>query len=110
MQTLNINITKAKIQGFSVQLDEDKPRVDATIQLLTAGGKKITSYAIGSEHWDDSMKFNLPHEIVGPILEIARILERVVTDHCQSSAARLPAPVVSPEVARGEDVHDAVPI
>lgn len=99
MQTLNINIKRARIEGFSVQLDTDRPRVQATIALLTEGGKTITSYSIGSEHYDAAMKFDLPHEIVGPILDVARILERVVTDHCQSSALRLAGPVVDAPLA-----------
>jgi hypothetical protein len=93
MQDLNINIRKARIEGFSVHLQDDKPVVTATILLLTDGGKKITSYSIGSDHWETNMKFDLPHEIVGPILEIARILERIVTDHAQSAALRLAAPM-----------------
>lgn len=92
MQDLNINIRKARIEGFSVQLGQDRPEVQANISLLTEGGRKITSYAIGSEHWEEAMKFALPHEIVQPILYIAKILERVVTDHAQSSALRLAAP------------------
>jgi hypothetical protein len=93
MRDLNINIKKARIEGFSVTLREDRPVVEASISLLTEGGKKITSYSLGSQHWEDSLKFDLPHEIVQPILDIARILERVVTDHAQSSALRLAAPV-----------------
>lgn len=106
MQDLNINIRMARIEGFSVTLAQDRPEVMATISLLTEGGRKITSYSIGSEHWEQALKFPLPHEIVGPILDIARILERVVTDHAQSSAARLMAPaadIVPPLNPTGSD-------
>lgn len=103
MQDLNISIRKARIEGFSVTLKDDLPEVTATISLLTEGGKKITSYTIGSEHWEDSLKFHLPHEIVGPVVEIARILEHVVADHCQSAALRLPAPAAQGVTVNGYD-------
>ncbi len=89
MKDLSISITKARIEGFSVQLDDDKPRVMATIQLLTPGGKKVTTYTIGSDHWEADKAFRLPPDIVEPILRVAHVLEGVVTDHCAQTAALL---------------------
>ena len=92
MKTLDISIRKAKITSFSVDLNDEGPRVNATIALLTEGGKEITRYSIGSSHWEDNLKFNIPVEMVGPILDIARVLEGIVTEHCQNTALRIEAP------------------
>lgn len=89
MQTLNINISKAKIEGFQVTLEDDAPIVSATISLLTEGGKKITSYFISSKHWQENLKFNIPIEMIPPIIEISKALEKIVTAHCQNSVLML---------------------
>ncbi len=39
-----------------------------------------------------SNHFDIPIEVIGPILAIASRLEKVVTDHCQSTALQLEAP------------------
>jgi hypothetical protein len=97
MEPINIKITKAEIRGFAVTLGREIPTVSASIVLLTEGGKEITSYSISSDHWQDEMKFHLPVEIVAPILSISKILERIVSQHCNSSALGLthagPGPV-----------------
>lgn len=89
MQTLNISISKAQLDGFQVTLEDNMPQVTATISLLTAGGKKVTSYSIASNHWQDNLKFQVPLEMIPPILSIAEALEKIVTDHCQSTALKL---------------------
>jgi hypothetical protein len=93
MQTLNININKARITGFQINLDEEKPGITATIELLTTTGKPITSYSLSSRSWSPD-HFDIPIEMVGPILIIARQLEKIVTDKCQTTALQLEAPKV----------------
>ena len=89
MEAINIEITKAKISSFNVELRDRKPVISATIKLMTNSGKEITTYTIATEHWQDHMKFDLPVEVVGPVLEIARQLEYIVAKHCQSSCKQL---------------------
>jgi len=91
MRTLKIEITKAKILGYNVRFDEENKRllVDATIGLFTEGGRKVTEYAISTYSWDEAKKFDLPAKIVEPIIATARVLEKVVTKHCQDSTLML---------------------
>ena len=85
MQKLDINITKAEISSFSVELGKDIPTVSATIKLLTDGGKTITTYSIMSNHWEKHLAFDLPLEMIMPIKNIARQLEVIVSEFCQNS-------------------------
>ena len=85
MKKLNINITKAQILSFNVELKEKKPEVSATIGLFTEGGKKITDYFISTSAWDDDNKFELPSNLIIPILAIMKELEVVVVNHCRNN-------------------------
>jgi len=90
MRTIkNIKIENAELESFSVSLGKEKPEVNATIALMTAGGKKITSYTISTGSWNDEQKFELPLEIIAPILGIAEILEGVVAEHCDNITKKL---------------------
>jgi len=93
MKKLSIAITKASLQSFSVSLNEDGTyRVEATIGLMTDGGRKITSYTIYTQHWNKEQEFELPLTCISPIREMAKELEGVVTKHCQDSVLQLSAP------------------
>ena len=83
MKKLAINITKAQLTSFEVTLKDSLPAVSATITLLTAGGKPITSYTVGTNHWQDENKIDLPDDIVAPIVKAVEILETVVVRHCR---------------------------
>lgn len=83
MRQIDINITKAQIISFSVELKEQRPEVSATIGLFTESGKQITSYQIMTNHWTDTFRFELPIQMVEPILKIMKQLEDVVVDHCK---------------------------
>ncbi len=89
MKKLNITISKAQIVSFSVELQEDKPKVSATIALLTAGDNVISTYGISTDAWNDKNKFELPVSMVGPILEIMHDLEPIVVKHCMGEHLRL---------------------
>lgn len=89
MKKLNINITKAQIVSFSVQLKEGEPQVSATIALITDGGKEISQYSISTYSWQEENKFELPVELIQPIVGIMRTLEGVVVKHCMGSQLQL---------------------
>lgn len=103
MKKLDINITKAQLVSFGVELKEGQPEVNVTIALLTEGGKIITTYTIYTEKWH-SQKFDLPVEAMPLIGDIARILEGVAVRHCRDSQKALPEP------AKNEVINlDAIP-
>ena len=83
MKKLEINITRAVLKSFSVIFTDNEPVVDITLSLQTEGGKSITSYSISSSHYNSDMEFELPHEVVMPIMAIAKELEVVATKHCR---------------------------
>ena len=89
MQTIEIKISKAKIESFSVVLKDDFPVVSASIGLYTDEGKSITTYSISSDHWQEQLKFDLPIEMIEPIKEIGRRLEKIVSSHCQDHCNEL---------------------
>jgi hypothetical protein len=91
MKELNINITRAAISSFSVQLTEKKVVVSATIALLTEGNKRITDYTISSEHWEKEKAFTLPPLMIEPIKNIMAQLEEIVVNHCANRQAQLEA-------------------
>lgn len=91
MKKLNINITKAQIISFNVELKEKKPEVSATLGLFTKGGKKITEYSIYTTSWNDDNTFELPSNLIMPILTIMKELENVIVKHCKDSQLLLKA-------------------
>ena len=93
MRKINIEITKAQIESFSVSLDPEKeqPQVSATIGLYTEHGKKITTYSIYTNAWSSEQKFELPLQMFNPIYEIAKQLEIVVVKHVREGQLALPA-------------------
>lgn len=93
MKEIKINISKAVIHSFTVTLKDNLPVVSVSVRLLTEGGKAIADYGISSESWTPETKFDLPAEMVFPILEIAEQLEKIVVAHCQSATKQLPAPM-----------------
>lgn len=89
MHKLNIRITKANLVSFGVELKQGKPEVNATIALLTDGGKVVTTYSIYTDDWH-SDNFDLPIEAMPLIGDLARILEGVAVRHCNDSQLALP--------------------
>lgn len=93
MKKLEINITKATLKSFRVELKEGKPQVSTTIALLTEGGRQITEYTISTDSWTKDNQFELPIECITPIVQLARQLEYVATKHCRDSQLALTANV-----------------
>ena len=89
MNQLDIQITKAQIASFSVELQENKPNITATITLLTEGGQPITNYTISTNHWQKNNQFELPINMIPPILKIMEELEYIVVKHCKEQQKQL---------------------
>lgn len=89
MRKININITKAQIERFTITLNDERPEVNATISLTTEGGQKIAEYSISTNAWQDENKFELPPEMIFPIRGMMDELERVVIAHCNEKQLRL---------------------
>lgn len=83
MRELKINITKAKIKSFNVELKDDLPEVSASIVLMTETGEQITTYQVSTlSYYSGINKFDVPAKMIPPILKIAEQLEEIVTNHC----------------------------
>ena len=92
MKQLNINITKARLKSYTVELKEGKPVVSAIIDLLTEGGMEVTTYTVSTESWySDKNKFDLPLQAIAPIIKLAKVLEDTVVDKCRDSQLALSA-------------------
>lgn len=89
MKQLNINITKAQLKNYTVELKEGRPVVNATIELLTEGGMPVTTYSVYTDAWDEKNKFELPIQAMSPIIELAKALEDVVIDKCRDAQRAL---------------------
>ena len=83
MRDIKIPINKARIQSFAVELKDDIPVVTATIGLFM-GETKISTFSIGTQSWNDN-HFDLPAEMVSPILEISDQLEQILVRQCQAA-------------------------
>lgn len=91
MRQIDVQITKGQIESFAVTLKDNIPDVSAQVSLFTADGKKISTFTIGTQGYHDS-KFELPLEMIQPILQIADRLERIVILECNRKLGRLEAP------------------
>jgi hypothetical protein len=90
MQEINIRIDSAKILGFSVELREDKPVVQAEFGLFS-GEKKISTFHLHTSYdFDNYMRFVLPPAVVSSILEMAQELEYVLIRQTSKAIGQLP--------------------
>lgn len=90
MKKLEISITKAHLQGFTITLGDDgTPNVSASIALLTEGGKKITDYTASTYAWDESKKLVVPPEAFSLLGDAGRLIEASIVKHCRDSQASL---------------------
>lgn len=105
MKSLNIEITKAVLESFRVELKDGKPSVHATIALLTPQNKKITTYSVYTDEWHTN-SVELPLEAMPLIGDLARILEGVVVRHCHEGQKSLSAPVEDPVSDTQDDTID----
>lgn len=92
MKKIDIQINQAKILSYAVELNDDKPEVSATIGLFS-GEKKISSFTLRTQdYYGNSVKFELPFELINPIKEIASHLETILIRSCSSVMGELAAP------------------
>lgn len=81
MRPIEINLNQAKIDSFSVEFGSEKPVVNVTIALLGPGGKKISTFSIGSASWREHY-FDISPDLMQSIIKMADTLEAVVTNEC----------------------------
>lgn len=104
MKKLSINITKAELKSYTVELKEGKPVVSATIELLTEGGMAVTTYTVSTQEWySDKNKFELPLAAISPIIELAKVLEQATVVKCRDSQLALGSGVPKVEI----DIHES---
>jgi len=90
VKQLNINITKANLKSYTVELEDGKPVISATVNLLTEGGMEVTTYTASTREWyNDNSKFELPLAAIQPIIDLAKVLEDVVVTKCRDSQLAL---------------------
>ena len=91
MKQIDININCAKILSYNVGLREEKePYVCATVGLFS-GTKQISTFSLHTKDWYSSgIQFDLPPDIVQPIVDIAQQLEIVLVRECNRALKRLP--------------------
>jgi len=95
MKPIDIQITKAKIKGFTCTLHDDFPSITAIIGLSTENNKEITDFTIGSDSWRDD-SFEIPAKMIQPLLKIAEQLEEITTLKCSAALALLKEPTGLP--------------
>ena len=89
MQDIKIDINKARILSYSVELNEDKPEISATIGLFS-GDKKISSFSLRTQqYYSESIQFELPVKMINSIKKIAEQLEEILTIECNKNFPQL---------------------
>ncbi len=89
MQNIDVQISKAQLKQFLVEFEDDLPYVTATIDLYTANNKKISSFCTSTRTYY-TQHFDLPIEMITPIMDIAKKIESIVTNACKREMALLP--------------------
>jgi len=91
MKAIDIQINQAKITSYAVSLkDTGVPDVSASIELM-AGEKEIASFSLHTHNWQNSgVKFELPVNMIEPIVEISKQLEVILVRECNKQLKRLP--------------------
>ena len=87
MKTIKIEVNQAKIVSYSVALADEKPSVTATIALL-CGHKEISTFSLSTKSWND-VTFDLPPEMIGPIVKIAEQLEAILVRECTTTLGQI---------------------
>ena len=89
MNKIDIKIERAEIESFTVWLIDGKIEISTTIKLLTLQNKKIATYSIATNAWDNDNHFTLSPEMEFPVKHIAEQLEKIVTEHCSNSILKI---------------------
>jgi hypothetical protein len=91
MREIRIDINRAKISSFAVDLNAERPRVHVNIDLF-AGDKKITSFSMESADWLGKINFDISPSMIAAIINIGGELEQIVTTECQRRMTLIEAP------------------
>ena len=91
MEKINININQAKLLQYTVELKDDKPEISASIGLF-AGQKQISTFSLSTYSYYSGIQFNIPPNIIKPIMDIAFKLQAITIGECSKALAELPAP------------------
>lgn len=90
MRTINIEISKARLENFMVQFDsEGKMDLGATLGLYTEQGKKVSTYTMNTQNYYQN-KFELPLSVIDPVHKIALEIEKIATQMCRDEHLTLP--------------------
>lgn len=92
MQAIDLQINNAKILSYEVNLDKSKPEIGARIGLY-CGDHRISTFGLRTEtYYSDSITFELPADMIEPIVDIAKQLEVILVRECNKQLKRLEAP------------------
>jgi hypothetical protein len=92
MRLIDVQINKAVIESFLVNISEDNQlEVSATIGLIGPNGKRISTFSTSTGKYV-SNPFNLPIEMIEPIRTMAGVLEGIVVAQCNRALNLLPDP------------------
>lgn len=90
MQKIDIQINQAKIISYTVDLSGEKPEVGAVIGLFS-GNKRITTFGLRTQtYYTDSISFELPADMIEPIVKISKQLEVILVRECNKQLKQLP--------------------
>lgn len=94
MKHIDINLSSARLESFSVDLNADVPEITATIGLLTPGLNKIATFCVSTKaYYSDDTRFDMPLQLIEPIKYIGNELERILAAMVMRTCKQLTAPV-----------------
>lgn len=89
MKKISISITNAKIESFSVNIENNEPYISATVGLYTENEKKISTFSVTNrKYYGEEITF--PIEIYDWLYKMLDVIEQTVTLHAQSKICLLP--------------------
>lgn len=91
MQAIDIQLNQAKITSINIDLDNKEiPQVAAQISLYS-GEQKIASFGLRTQtYYTEGLTFELPPDMIEPIVNIAKQLEVILVQQCNKALKRLP--------------------
>lgn len=90
MEAIDIKINRAKIISYMVDLDKERPEVSATIGLFS-GNTPISKFSLRTQtYYGDGLTFELPPDMIEPIVEISKQLEIILVRECNKQLKQLP--------------------
>ena len=96
MSKIDIQINKAKIASYNVDLHDDETMPDVTAQIeLFSGEQAVSKFTLTTKAWyGDAVKFEIPANLIDPIVSISKQLETILVRECNKQFKQLPAGTV----------------